>query len=399
MNLLAFGSNAKGQLGIGSEQDSATPVQCLHVSGSHSVPISSLDIKKVTGGGNHSAILTSIGDLWMSGDSSCHQCGGDISNTRFTLKSFLNGAARWMDVACGWTSTILVSHAGDVYAMGRSVHGELGLGPETFSTDTPTLVRGVDCVVRVACGLRHVVVLREDGSVWGWGSGRHGELGGIDEKDRRQYAESASLKQPGKRNHHPVWRPICIHPATPPIASIACGEGLTVLLTVTGNCLTMGQNKHGQLGRAHPDTCMSSAVLDRVPGLPSRVCEVSVGWHHVVVMLDTGEAWAWGRGDHGQLGTRRTAEEWAGDHVAIAFRPVKVAVEGRVAWVACGSEHVIAGVEKGAVVAWGWNEHGNCGGGADGADVWVPRVVEGVSGVMVGAGAGCGSSWVWTTRE
>jgi protein ATS1 len=66
---------------------------------------------------------------------------------------------------------------------------------------------------------------------------------------------------------------------------------------------------------------------------------------------------------------------------------------------AVGSEHVLALVDGGKVVAFGWGEHGNCGPVADkrgdvkGRYIEIP--VPGEEGSeVVGVGAGCATSWV-----
>lgn len=402
MKLVAFGSNGKGQLGINSIEDSALPLPCFHsVTLGPILPITSLSVKKVTGGGNHSAVLTNAGEIWTSGDDSFSQRGGNGSGTAYTRMTFLDGTVRWRDVACGWTSTVFVSGSGEVYVMGQGKAGELGLGSKATIAREPTLVEGIDDVVQIACGLRHVVALRRDGSVWGWGSSRHGELGPVSPTGSTPtMLTPSSSKRPTRQLHPPIWYPVLVHTSTPQFSFVAAGDSFTVLLTTTGDILTTGQNKHGQLGRLDPRTYASSASAARVD-LPSRVTQVSAGWHHAVAVLESGEMWAWGRADHGQLGMRAPKEEgdgWLDELVAVSFRPVRMQAMGVVREVACGSEHAVAMLEDGRAVAWGWNEHGNCGNG-DIVDGWEPNVVKGVEGRVEGIGAGCGSSWVWTRNE
>ena len=68
---------------------------------------------------------------------------------------------------------------------------------------------------------------------------------------------------------------------------------------------------------------------------------------------------------------------------------------------AVGSEHALALTKDGRVLAWGWGEHGNCGLGTDeDGDVkhgWNEiSITESDKSSVVGLGAGCATSWIWT---
>jgi protein ATS1 len=123
-----------------------------------------------------------------------------------------------------------------------------------------------------------------------------------------------------------------------------------------------------------------------VPSLNGRgYKDIGASWHgiyvHVVLGAEKSASLvAWGRNDRGQLPPPGLPE------------PVKIAV---------GSEHVLALLEGGEAVTFGWGEHGNCGPDTDESGnvsgtynvVSLPDSVR-VGAKIVGVGAGCATSWL-----
>ncbi|KAG0276093.1 hypothetical protein BGZ96_003464 [Linnemannia gamsii] len=243
------------------------------------------------------------------------------------------------------------------------------------------------------------------------------------------------------------------------ILDMACGQNHSLVLFSNGAVYSSGLDKYGQLGprattsventkNEKGDMEKSKKVdfrigFEQVAGLPF-VDSISCGWNHNAAM-DTrplvGDPTAmtiiylWGRNDHGQLGgglhCRAVAiglnggmEDVPAGIVQVRISPVRrkggcgeeedskskegLEFEQLVSY-SCGSEHTLAMTRSGNCYAWGWNEHGNCGGGVDSSgnkelqDVPTPRIVQfptqlnsssgGHSGWVTG---GYGSSWVWT---
>lgn len=139
---------------------------------------------------------------------------------------------------------------------------------------------------------------------------------------------------------------------------------------------------------------------------------------------------AFGHNAHGQLGAGTTKSPVAvppdaTKSLLASLLPPSSSLETvhRIVQLSCGSEHVLALLETGEVIGWGWNEHGNLGpespiGGPEKiltrsdppegalADVWEPRRVWPPDGrAFVGAGkalsiaAGNATSWIFSRAE
>ncbi|KAJ2959697.1 hypothetical protein NQZ79_g4827 [Umbelopsis isabellina] len=363
MPLYSCGSNGNGQLGLGHTEDVFLPQICQ-------LDFPENQIVKIAAGGNHSAILLSNGTLYFAGDNTQGQCA-DVFSTHYQRSVTLANRI-WKDVACGWAFTVLVEEtSGQVFVLGKGKRGELGHGDALSSTDIPVAVEGVYNVVSISCGWRHVLAVKSDQSVVGWGSGSHGQLG---------------LPMTSK----PIL-PTTIIPNG--ILAVACGQMHSVLLDMQNNLSTMGLNKHGQLGFASPVDCPKSCTPQTVQ-LHRPIKSIACGWHHTAVLMQDSDIIAWGRNDHYQLANADLADDgWTNKPVKLSWKPVSLQNEiNQVISVACGSEHMLALCKDRKVYAWGWNEHGNCAASDD--DVQSPSIIDLAYPRLVAAG--CGTSWIVT---
>ncbi|KAG2231402.1 regulator of chromosome condensation 1/beta-lactamase-inhibitor protein II [Thamnidium elegans] len=328
--LLGFGSNGNGQLGIGHLTDTNIPTPCKGIPSTET-------IEKITGGGNHSAVITSSGRLYMTGSS---QLGEHVASSAADPQyqqrwdHFI-----WKDVACGWAFTLLLSDTNQVYGVGTSKWNELdGNSTQDLVAIAPTQLKDI---ISIACGWRHSLALDRTGQVYGWGCGRHGQLGPsltaiTDKKDIRTVQKIITPQ---------------------PIVQIVCGHVHTLLRGKDGTVYGFGSNKYGQLGQISADhIILANSVF------------IDAGWHHSASLDQNGNLTMWGRKDHGQ----------------VTDQPLN-----NIKSVACGSEHTLVITNNGNVTAWGWNEHGNCTTDKDFIDTPITLPQTHIKII----GAGCATSW------
>src|SRR6266404_6286996 len=86
----------------------------------------------------------------------------------------------------------------------------------------------------VACGGKHGLIIRSDGTVWGWGNDNSGQLAD---------APYGSAPQP----YGWAWDPVHI-PGILGAVSVAAGQNHSLVLKWDGSLLAFGDNSHGQLG-------------------------------------------------------------------------------------------------------------------------------------------------------
>ena|GEM_PF-5751800 len=171
-----FGNNVYGQLG-GTTEDCLSPVQVPGLSG----------VIAITAGSNHIVVLKSDGTVWSFGDNSLGQLGDGTTTDRTTPVQAL-GLNKISAIAAGSDCTIALKSDGTVWSFGHKDFGQLGdatimnhsalaKGGAT-GRSTPMQVSGLKDVTAIAAGSYHTVVLKKDGTVWGFGDNYYGQLGG-----------------------------------------------------------------------------------------------------------------------------------------------------------------------------------------------------------------------------
>jgi secretion-regulating guanine nucleotide exchange factor len=337
-----FGSNASGQLGTSDYLDrwEPTPVYITEIP----TPI------QIDGGANHTLILSSTGEVYGCGDNSKGQLGlSEPSYSRFQ-KLEMN-QIRYL--SCGWDSSFVVNQQGDLWAVGSNSFGVCGISKEIKSTFEWIKVNIQYPIKKVASGPRHSLFLCENGILYGSGSCKQGVLGAQD-------IETA-------------YSPVQV---SDDIIDISCGQFHSVAINKQGDILAFGRNKFGQL--ALPLTHKFSFTAQRISNFNGNASRVFCGWSHCSVLLENGELFMWGRGDHGQLG--RIVSDGNSYIPALTLCDVLD--------FACGSEHCLALTTDGKAFSWGWNEHGNCGTNTSGTLISPFEILTEHKVSIIGTGAG-----------
>ena len=165
-----WGWNEAGQLCLGNKTDFKRPVE-LSLSG----------VVAMAGAGRHMLYLLASGALEACGDNSDGQLG-DGSFTGSTTPVAVQGLPSAVSaISAGQTySTALLSY-GQVWDWGYNKYGQLGDG-KTQSSDTPVAVELPTTARQVYTGGDdskdgQSIALLSDGTVWGWGNDRYGQLG------------------------------------------------------------------------------------------------------------------------------------------------------------------------------------------------------------------------------
>ena len=119
--VLVSGSGARGQLGLGDREDR---LRMTSLAGDFTVRV-----VMVGAGGDHSALLDSDGELWMSGRGLDGQLGTGGRQDMLTptrVPKWRLGRARVKMAACGGNHTLVLAEAGRVWAFGGGRDGRLG---------------------------------------------------------------------------------------------------------------------------------------------------------------------------------------------------------------------------------------------------------------------------------
>ncbi|KAL7147729.1 hypothetical protein ABFS83_06G126200 [Erythranthe nasuta] len=214
----------------------------------------------------------------------------------------------------------------------------------------------------VAAGGRHTLALSDVGQVWGWGYGGEGQLG-LGSRIRM-------VSSP-----HPVP---CIDSSFNKdramglargnigaegqvygvsgnyVKAIACGGRHSAVITDAGAVLTFGWGLYGQCGQGSTDDELSPTCVSSLLGI--RIEGVAAGLWHTICISTDGDVYAFGGNQFGQLGTGADQAETL---PRLLEAPSLENVNARV--VSCGARHSAIITEEGKTFCWGWNKYGQLG--------------------------------------
>jgi len=159
-----WGINSVGTLGNGTNTDSSVPVE---VTISPGVYLSG--IVAISGGDAQAVALDNSGHVWTWGSDYDDQLGDGISmnsNVPIEVPDFDGITA----IASGANYSLALKNDGTVWAWGYNGDGELGNGMTGSDKDTPAQVMGLSDITAINCGYDHILALKSDGTVWAWGN-------------------------------------------------------------------------------------------------------------------------------------------------------------------------------------------------------------------------------------
>ena len=278
--VLAWGSNASGELGDGTTHFRATPVK-VHIP-------AGTTIKAIRAGCFHSLALTSTGQVLAWGLNANGELGnGTTTDSHIPVPVSLPTGTTVKAISAGEAHSLALTSTGQVLAWGFNAVGQLG-NASTTDSDTPVpvaLPTGTK-VAGVAAGGLHSLALTSTGQVMAWGFGLQGELGN------------------GTSNNNSDTPVMVTLPPGTTVRQLSAGCEHTLALTSTGQVLAWGFNLDGELGN---DSTQDSdvPVMAQLPQ-GTTATEVSAGCFHSLALTSTGQVLAWGRNDDGELGNAST---------------------------------------------------------------------------------------------
>lgn len=190
-------------------------------------------------GGDHSVLLSDVGDVYTFGRGTEGQLGLGDSRTQplpVMVAALRAAGERVFTLSAGEAHTVAACASGRVYAWGCAANGRLGVGPTSSATvATPTPVAGdVRGAIQVSAGATHTTIVCSSGAVYTCGGGQWGQLGLGTTDD-----VSVPRVVAGMAEHR------CVQ--------AAAGAQHTVFLAATGAVFACGRPTMGRLGLGDPN--------------------------------------------------------------------------------------------------------------------------------------------------
>ena len=264
-----------------------------------------------------------------------------------------------IQVSLGGEHSGAIKEDGSLWMWGSNSWGKLGNGTITHSK---ALIKIMENVKSISLGGYHSGAIKEDGSLWMWGWNDEGQLA----DGTTYYNSPAPIKIMEK------------------VKSISLGRRHSGAIKEDGSLWMWGLNSNGQLGNG---TETGSNVPIKIM---ENVKSISLGSSHSGAIKEDGSLWMWGNNGNGQLGNGTET----GSSV-----PIKIM--DNVKSISLGDSHSGAIKEDGSLWMWGSNSNGQLGNGTKTGSTVPIKIMEKVKSISLGSyhHSGAikedGSLWMW----
>ena len=240
------------------------------------------NITSIASSGDHSVCLDYDGNVYTFGSNLFGQLG--IGIDRYSLESTHTPQKvtlpSCIQVSCGDNFTICLTENGEVYSFGYNVHGQLGLGNNINSFNSPQKIEVLTNIEFIECGSLHIFVKNVNNDIYFWGGNNFGQLG-IGNSDN-QIAPVLFSSLPSES-----------------IVDIKCGWAHTLILTSNGDVLSCGHGYYGQLGKK--TIGLFSPFFHKIEGLEG-IIRIECGYCNSICIDINNNMYVFGNNEYGQLG-------------------------------------------------------------------------------------------------
>jgi len=302
----SWGHNSNGQLGNADTTQRLRAESVWDATGDASQRLT--NVVAIAAGYYSSYALKGDGTVWAWGHNGQGQLG-DGSNSHASRPVQVKGVngvgalSGVVAIAAGSVHALAVLSDSTVVGWGVNVSGMLG-DNTSGNKNTPVEVVGENCigklggVIAVAAGYYHSVALKDDGSVWAWGTNNQGQLG----------QGNTTLSQ------CPVRMMYTGNVHVSDGAGIAAAARVTYVLRGSGVWATgyglgrgMGNGANDNDNHLLTEVTMGPSASAKLTDITAIAAGGSSGAAHGLALATTGTLYGWGAGGSGQNGNNSTA--------------------------------------------------------------------------------------------
>lgn len=268
-DVYTVGFNGSGQLGHGNQKSIPIPKKIKHF--------------MMTEAGNTQSQSNTYQASTQSQTSSLSRTVV-IPSTKINFVSSANGCE----------SISFISEKGNLYTCGYNNYGQLGNGTQNNECEPHMILTNIKDnikVLNVSSSYYHTIIVAQDKN-----NPNYHLVYTVGRNDNGQLGQGYFCHELTPRINRTLSTPHI------KVVQTSCGLHHTIFVTANNELYSCGFNENGQLG--HNDTRSRNVpeMLKFEDFQKNSVKSAACGYYHTIVLKTTGEVYAFGRNDKGQLG-------------------------------------------------------------------------------------------------
>lgn len=281
----------------------------------------------IAAGQFHACAVRSDKTMWCWGHNTSGQVGTGTSDPMFLRPAPAGNGTDWVAVGAGGSFTCALSGSQQISCWGTNGTGQLGDGTTSGKSSPTPLSGGISDWASFDVGTNHSCAIRQDGSVWCWGTNARGQIG----DGTNNNATSPVMADAGPwlsvsagseftcavKGDHTLWCwgldtsrqlgdgkttnssvPVQEKTLATDWASVSAGSAFACAVKLDGSRWCWGTNSLGQGG----DTTTTSITQPTMVDAETTWGSIAAGDFASCALRADGTLWCWGDGSNGQTG-------------------------------------------------------------------------------------------------
>ena len=173
------------------------------------------------------------GTLWAWGSNRSFIVESNDSTTNYAEPQQVGTDNDWVAVGCGINFAVAQKKDGSLWTWGNNARNDLGIAGVSQNANIRKPTKVLDNVRTFSVGDNHVLAIKNDSTLWGWGGNIHYNLGTKEDADNnKKYFETPQQLSSEK------W------------VAVAAGQYHSVAIKENGGVWAAGFNRVGQIGNS-----------------------------------------------------------------------------------------------------------------------------------------------------
>ncbi|MDR0751602.1 MAG: hypothetical protein LBF12_03310 [Christensenellaceae bacterium] len=243
-------------------------------------------------------------------------------------------------ISASETHSLYIDPAGSLWAFGYNDYGQLGDNSTTTRT-SPVQIKAGTAFTTASAGRFHSMAIDTEGNLWAWGRNGDGQLG-----DFTQTTRTTPVKIYAKKK----------------FAQVSAGRLHSMAIDVDGHLWTWGYNGNGELGNGNTSTIIYPTQITADDGKATKFKSISAGDYFSLAIDSDGRLWSFGLNAAGQLGLGEESNSIKIPTQVIATTTDENEIT-EFDFISAGNAHSLAIDASGNLWAFGYNQYGQLGNG------------------------------------